>query len=197
VEALIACGEPDRAADVLGRFEERGQALGRSWAMATAARCRGLAMAAHGDLTGALAQVQIALHHHEQLPMPFELARTLLVGGQVHRRARHKRDARDMLVAAESMFGSLGAVTWAARAHDGLSRLGIRPSAPSGLTATERQVAELAAAGLTNREIAERMFISLRTTEANLSRIYRKLGVRSRAELARDFGARAAQARPG
>jgi DNA-binding CsgD family transcriptional regulator len=194
VEALIACGELDGAAEVLGRFTERGHAIGRPWAMATAARCSGLLLAARGDLPAAVAQVEIALRHHEQLPMPFELARTLLVGGQVHRRARHKHDARDMLARAESMFGSLGAATWAGRAREGLSRLGIRPPAPLELTATERQVAELAAAGLTNREIAERMFISLRTTESNLSRVYRKLGVRSRAELARDFGARALQA---
>lgn len=194
VEALIACAELDQAAEVLGRFQERGHAIGRPWAMATAARCSGLMLAARGDLPAAVAQVEIALHHHEQLPMPFELARTLLAGGQVHRRARHKRDARDMLARAESMFGSLGAATWAGRAREGLSRLGIRPPAPLELTATERQVAELAAAGLTNREIAERMFISLRTAEANLSRVYRKLGIRSRAELARDFGARALQA---
>jgi DNA-binding CsgD family transcriptional regulator len=189
VEALIECGELDRAAVVLGRFAERGHAIGRPWAMATAARCSGLMLAAQGDLPAALAQIEIALHHHEQLPMPFELARTLLMGGQMHRRARHRRDARDMLAAADSLFTSLGAATWAARAREGLSRLGIRPAAPLELTATERRVADLAAAGLTNREIAERMFISLRTVEANLSRIYRKLGIRSRAELARDFGA--------
>lgn len=194
VEALIACGELDRAAEVLGRFTERGRAIGRLWAMATAARCSGLLLAAAGDLPAAVAQVEIALHHHEQLPMPFELARTLLAGGQVHRRARHKHDARDMLVRAESMFGSLGAATWAGHAREGLSRLGLRPPAPFELTATERQVAELAAAGLKNREIAERMFISTRTAEANLSRVYRKLGVRSKAELARDFGARALRA---
>jgi len=193
VEALIACGEHDRAADVLSRIEDSGRALGRPWALATAARCRCLLLAAMSEVPASLAQVQIALHHHEQLPMPFELARTLLVGGQVHRRARHKREAKDMLSEAETIFSALGATIWAARACDGLSRLGIRAPAPSELTVTERQVAELAAAGLTNREIAEQMFISVRTAEANLSRVYRKLGLRSRAELARDFGtARAA-----
>jgi DNA-binding CsgD family transcriptional regulator len=194
VEALIASGELDSAADVLNRFEGRGRALNRAWAMATSARCRGMLLAARGDMIAAFAQIEIALRHHEQLPMPFELARTLLAGGQICRRARRKRDAKDMLTAAESMFASLGAVTWAASAADGLSRLGIRAHAPLELTETERQVAELAAAGMTNREIAERMFISLRTAEANLSRVYRKLGIRSRAELARDFGARGVQA---
>jgi DNA-binding CsgD family transcriptional regulator len=188
-EALIACGELDRAATVLDRLGERGRALDRPWAMATAARCQAMLMAARGDLAAASSQVEIALARHEQLAMPFELARTLLVGGQVHRRARQKKQARHMISQAEAVFASLGAAAWAARARDGLSRLGIRPPAPLELTATERQVAQLAAAGMTNREISERMFISLRTTEANLSRVYRKLGLRSRAELARDFAA--------
>jgi DNA-binding CsgD family transcriptional regulator len=188
-EALICCGELDRATTVLDRLGERGQALDRPWAMATAARCQAMLMAARGDLAAASSQVEIALARHEQLAMPFELARTLLVGGQVHRRARQKKQASQMMSQAEAVFTSLGAAAWDARARDGLSRLGIRQPAPLELTATERQVAQLAAAGMTNREISERMFISLRTTEANLSRVYRKLGVRSRAELARDFAA--------
>jgi DNA-binding CsgD family transcriptional regulator len=188
-EALIACGELERAAAVLDRLEERGRALNRAWAMATAARCRAMLMAARGDLEAAASHVETGLARHEQLAMPFELARTLLVGGQVHRRARQKKQARHMISRAEAMFTSLGAAAWAARARDELSRVGIRPSAPLELTATERQVAQLAAAGMTNREISELMFISLRTTEDNLSRVYRKLGLRSRAELARDFAA--------
>jgi DNA-binding CsgD family transcriptional regulator len=95
-----------------------------------------------------------------------------------------------MVAAADTLSPRSGAATWAARARDGLSRPGTRPQAPLELTATERQVAELAAAGLINREIAERIFIGLRTAGANLSRVYRKLGVRSRAELARDLGTR-------
>ena len=187
VEALITRGEFARAAVVLDRFEERGQALQRPWALATAARCRAMLLAAHGDLLAAVDQAEAALSRHEQLPIPFELGRTLLTCGQIRRRARQKKEARDMLSRAEQVFGSLGAQAWLARAHDGLGRLGIRPPAALTLTVTERQVAELAAAGLTNREISERMFISLRTTESNLSRVYRKLGIRSRAELARDF----------
>ena len=121
--------------------------------------------------------------------MPFERARTLLVGGNVHRRARRKRDAREMLGAALAEFDSLGAQSWAASARDALARTGLRPATSLELTATERRVAELVALGHTNREIAERLFISLRTAESTLSRVYRKLGVRSRTELARDFAA--------
>jgi DNA-binding CsgD family transcriptional regulator len=190
IEALIALGELDRAAGVLARFTQRGQALGRVWALATSSRCHGLLLAARGDLAGAVAALEAALRDHERLPMPFEQARTFLVAGQVHRRARHKREARDMLAAAESQFASLGATVWAQRASEALGRVGLRAASPLDLTPTERGAAELAAAGLTNREIAERMFISLRTAESTLSRVYRKLGVRSRAELARDFATR-------
>jgi DNA-binding CsgD family transcriptional regulator len=189
-EALIAVGELERAEEVLARFEARGRAAGRQWALATASRCRVLLLAARGDLAAALAEMEIVLPLHDGLPMPFERARTLLVGGEVHRRARHKREARILLEAAESAFSSLGAAAWAAKARDGLARIGLRPPSPLDLTPTERGVAELAAAGLTNREIADRMFISVRTAESTLSRVYRKLGIRSRAELARDFGAR-------
>jgi DNA-binding CsgD family transcriptional regulator len=189
IEAMIGVGDLGRAEEVLSRFEERGAALSRQWALATAARCRMLLLAAQGDQDGALAQLDRSLCLHEDLPMPFEHARTLLAGGMVHRRARHKRDARDMLNAALTAFESLGAASWADMARDEVARTGIRPSAPLDLTATERRVAQLAAAGHTNREIAERLFISLRTAESTLSRVYRKLGVRSRAELARDFAA--------
>jgi DNA-binding CsgD family transcriptional regulator len=95
-----------------------------------------------------------------------------------------------MLTAAQAQFASLGATVWAARAGEALGRVGLRAAPPLDLTPTERGAAELAAAGLTNREIAERMFISLRTAESTLSRVYRKLGVRSRAELARDYATR-------
>jgi DNA-binding CsgD family transcriptional regulator len=190
VEALILSGDLGRAEEMLSRFEDRGQAVGRLWALATAARCRMLLLAAEGRHEAALAQLARSLAYHDGLPMPFEQARTLLAGGIVHRRARRKRDAREMLTASLSAFESLGAAAWAEQARAALARTGLRPAEPLGLTPTEQRVAELAAAGQTNREIAERLFISLRTTESTLSRVYRKLGVRSRAELARDFAAR-------
>jgi DNA-binding CsgD family transcriptional regulator len=190
VEALIVAGELGRAEEVLSRFHERGLAVGRRWAVATASRCRVLLHAARGDVAAALTEFERALPLHDGLPMPFERARTLLAGGEVYRRARHKRAARELLQSAESAFSSLGAARWAEKARDGLARIGLRPASPLDLTPTEHKVAELAAAGLTNREISDRMFISLRTAESTLSRVYRKLGVRSRAELARDFAAR-------
>jgi DNA-binding NarL/FixJ family response regulator len=123
--------------------------------------------------------------------MPFELARTLLVSGQIQRRAKHKRIARQHLDHALGIFGSLPAPTWTARARSELSRIGLRPPAPHELTATEERVAVLAASGQTNRQVAAALFVSPRTVEDNLARAYRKLGVSSRAELGAAIARRA------
>ena len=80
-------------------------------------------------------------------------------------------------------FETIGARLWAARAQSELERTGVRHSAGDELTPTELRVAGLAAQGLTNRRIAETLFVSAKTVEANLARIYLKLGIRSRAEL--------------
>ena len=104
--------------------------------------------------------------------------------GIVERRRKRKASAREALTRALERFETVGANAWAERTRAELRRTSIRQSRPGELTQTERQVADLAVGGSTNREIAERMFISVKTVEANLSRIYGKLGVRSRTELA-------------
>jgi DNA-binding CsgD family transcriptional regulator len=143
-----------------------------------------LLLAARGNLDGALAAAEEALARHERLPMPFELGRTLLAQGQLQRRAKHKRASRDSLQQAVQVFERLGAPLWAERARAELARIGLRPPAPLGLTPTEERVAEMVAAGHTNREVAQALFLSVHTVEDNLTRIYRKLGIRSRTELA-------------
>jgi len=127
--------------------------------------------------------------------MPFERARTLLAAGVVDRRAGHRRRARERLAAARAELERLGARLWAERAAQELARVPIRrePSA-SALTATEARVAELVARGETNRTVARTLFVSEKTVEANLTRIYRKLGVRSRSGLAARMGEREAEA---
>jgi DNA-binding NarL/FixJ family response regulator len=125
-----------------------------------------------------------ALRHHEDLDMPFERARTLLAMGQVLRRRREKRDARKALEEARVEFDRLGAPLWVDRVDGELARIPTRRASES-LSATEEQIARLAASGLTNREIAERAFVSPKTVEANMARIYRKLDIGSRAELGR------------
>jgi DNA-binding CsgD family transcriptional regulator len=161
--------------------------LDRAWALATAARCRGLLAAARGDPHAALAHFQGALQEHQRVPRPFELARTLRAQGMVLRRDKHKAAAKAALEQALGTFERLGAPLWAQATKAELGRVGLRPAAPvdaSGITAAEARVAELVAAGRTNREVAGELFMSPKTVEAHLSRIYRKLGVRSRAELA-------------
>ncbi len=120
--------------------------------------------------------------------MPFERAKTQFVLGQLHRRRREKRLAREALTRALATFEELGTPVWAERARAELARIP-QHHAATGLTPTEETIARLAADGLTNREIADRTFVSPKTVEVNLTRIYRKLGVRSRAALAGRFTA--------
>jgi DNA-binding CsgD family transcriptional regulator len=182
-EAVIGLGDLDRAGRLVGRLEGWGQATGRAWTLATAARCRGLLLAGHGDTPGAIGALEEALGHHQRLAMPFELGRTLLVMGQAQRRARRKAAAKHHLQQALAIFESLPAPLWAQRARSEASRIGVPPPAPLALTATEERVADLAAAGRTNRQVAQALFLSPRTVEDNLARVYRKLGISSRAEL--------------
>ena len=118
------------------------------------------------------------------LGQPFELARTHLVMGTIRRRSRQKRAARDSLQAALNSFEQMGARLWAERARAELARIGGRALAADALTPTEQRVAELVAAGGTYREVADALFISPKTVQWNLSKIYRKLGIRSRSQLA-------------
>ena len=189
VEALVGLGDLEAARAQADRLACRARVLPRPWTLAVAARCRGLVLAAAGDLDGADAALREALGRHEDLEMPFERARTLLAYGQLLRRRNERRRALGMLTDAVSAFDDLGAPVWAGLARDELKRIPVRRTARD-LTSTEEQIARLAAAGLTNREIAGRAFISPKTVEANLSRVYAKLGVRSRAQLAAAMAAR-------
>jgi DNA-binding CsgD family transcriptional regulator len=190
VEALVALGRLDEAEALLAPFEEAGRSLDRAWAMATGARCRALVLAARGDLLGASAAADESVRHHDRLPLPFELGRTLLVRGAVQRRDKRKREARDTLTKALEVFDGLGAALWSERTRAELARIGGRAASSLTLTPTEARVAELVAAGGTNREVADALFVSVHTVEANLKRIYRKLGIRSRTELASTFPSR-------
>ena len=189
IEALTRLGDLGPAEVLLGLFEARSAQLDRGWGIATAGRCRGLLLAARGDLDGASAALEAGLQVHRRLAMPFEEARTLLAAGEVHRRARHKRQALDFLQAALVIFERLGALRWQGRALGELARVGtcVTPSPDAGpvLTAAEQQVADLVAAGHTNAEIAAVLFMGRRTVEAHLTRVYHKLSVRSRTELCR------------
>jgi DNA-binding CsgD family transcriptional regulator len=183
-EALIRVNRLGEAEAMVQWLEDMGRRRERAWAIAAGRRCRSLLMARRGNLTDAIGECNEALHEHENLPMPFELARTLLVLGQLQRRAGTRRSARSSLEHARAAFDTIGAPLWTAKVDRELARLGIRPAA-AVLTPSEQRVAELAAAGRKNKEVAAEMMISPKTVEANLVRIYQKLRIRSRAELGR------------
>lgn len=184
IEARIGMGDLDGADGLLMEFEERGRASGSPWALATAARCRGLLLAAGGEAAAAPPVFARALDEHRRVPQPLELGRTLLAKGEVERRAKQKSAARDSVGSALAIFEDLGARIWAERARVELARAGGRTVASDAMTPTERRIAELVARGGSNKEVAAAAFVSVKTVEANLSRIYAKLGVRSRAALA-------------
>ena len=139
---------------------------------------------AHGELEAASDSLQTAFARFEGSGYPLETARTLLALGALERRKRHKAPAREHLEHALRVFEAIGSPPWEERARAELSRVGGRAPAPFDLTPTESTVADLVSEGATNQEVAARLFMSPKTVEWNLSRIYRKLGVRSRTELA-------------
>ena len=183
IETLVALGELDQARTYLVEYEENARRLGSPWPIAAAARCRGLLAAAEGDDQAAFAAFERSLGQLEGR-FPLERGRTLLCLGIVRRQAQQKRAAREALEQALATFEALGARLWAAKARGELERISGRRPADKDLTETERRVAELAARGRTNKEIAAELFMGVSTVEAHLSRVYRKLGIRSRAGLA-------------
>jgi DNA-binding CsgD family transcriptional regulator len=186
VDARIATGDLDGAARLVALLERYATESGRTWHRVIGTRGAALLASAGGDLTGALELAEHALELQADLPQPFERARTLLAAGTIARRARKRGRAHEALSAASELFERLGARVWAATAQGERDRVGLRKS-PATLTTTERRIATMAAQGLTNREIAAAAFVSPKTVEANLAKIYRKLGLRSRVELARHF----------
>lgn len=184
-EAAVALGELDHAARLLDQLEQRVTAARYPWLLAITARCEGLLLTAQGDFDGAAAALQRALHDNEQLAMPFERARTLLAQGRLMRRRKEKLASRAALRAAQQSFDELDAPLWSAQAAEELRRLGLARGTVGELTPTEESIARLVATGLTNREVAAVACVSTKTVEANLSRVYRKLGVQSRRELSK------------
>ncbi len=184
IEALVALGELGRAQPLIELLRRLGEAHNRPWAIAAAARGRGILATAQGDLDEATAALREALAAHDRVEMPFERARTLLALGRALRRRKQWSAARETLRQALSLFAQSGAPLWAQAARSELGRAGERTTDPGELTATERRIAELAASGLSNQEVAERAFLTVKGVEANLTRAYRKLGIRSRGGLA-------------
>ncbi len=190
VEAAVRAGQLTAARDVADLLERRARRARRKRVVAMVDRGRALMASADGDLDLALRFAQKSTRALAALPVPFEHARSLLVLGSIHRRRREKRIADEVIGRARDMFEALGAARWLRQADAERSRIGLRPRAPATLTSTEELVARLAAEGRSNREVATEAFISRKTVEANLARVYHKLGIRSRAELGRRMAER-------
>ena len=184
IEALIALGCLDEAEHVLDDLRARAQASENPNAIAIGERCRGLQLAARGDVPAAINALQEALIEHQRRPLDPEIARSLLELGTLQRRAKQKNAAKQTLERALAMFEAIGAPMWVDRTRDELSRIGLRrPTVSDGLTPAQTRVAELVAQGMSNREIASTLNMSPRSVEAHLTKIYREYGVRSRAQL--------------
>jgi DNA-binding CsgD family transcriptional regulator len=181
-EVLVELGQYEVAEARLDDFERR--APGRPSALAVAKRTRGLLSAARGAETESITLLEEAVAELEELPRPFELGRALLSLGAVARRQRRRRLARDSLSRAVGVFERIETPLWAAKARSELGQIGGRRAPPGKLTPTEQRIAELVASGRSNAEVARALYVSPKTVEWNLSKIYRKLHVTSRTELA-------------
>jgi DNA-binding CsgD family transcriptional regulator len=186
VEALVAVGEADDAAAAARELSRLSRGLDRPWIRAVARRSEAVVAEARGDEAVAVAGFERALNEHGMQDRPLDRARTLLAYGTLHRRGRRKARARELLESALELFDAAGAAQWAERSRVEIGRIGGRRATSAGaLSATESEIARLVVAGRTNREVAAALHLSERTVEWNLSKLYRKLGVRSRTELAR------------
>ncbi len=183
IDAAAAAGDIDRLRTVTESLATSESAVPRPWIRTMAARGRALLTAADGDLDGAMTAIEAALEHADTLPMPFEHARTELIAGRIARRRKERRRATDHLERAQATFADLGSAPWVAIASAEMARTGRRAAATDALTETEERVARLAASGLTNREVGEAAFLTPKSVEGVLARVYSKLGIRSRAEL--------------
>ena len=180
-DAAIQLGALDEADAAIHILRIQGRS-GRPEATIAADRCQALVTAARGDLDSALHSL-VSLVNLKHVECPFEAARSHLALGQVYRRAGYRGMASEVLNEAADGFANLGIPRWAERARDEATRVGPQVTS-TALTRTEQRVAEVVAAGRSNQEAAAELFMSVKTVEANLTRIYRKLAVRSRTELA-------------
>jgi DNA-binding CsgD family transcriptional regulator len=183
VEALALAGRTEDAEVALAKLEQRVERSGSGWGAACVARCRGM-LAPNDEIDE---WFELALARHDERSSAFDRARSELCFGERLQAAGRAAEAQRRLEAAAAAHDSLGAAPWAERARAGLRTLGApvagaRPA--EGLTPKEHQVATLVAQGMSNREVAEALFVTEKTVEAHLGRVYRKLGLKRRGQLA-------------
>jgi DNA-binding CsgD family transcriptional regulator len=193
-DAALQVGSLEEVELAIAVLRRQG-AAGRPEATVAADRCEALLKATRGGVDDALHDL-VGVVDRRGAECPFEAARSRLALGQVYRRAGYKGMADEALNAAADTFDALGIPRWAERARHEAGRVGLYPTTGT-LTETERRVAELVGSGHSNQQTAAELFISVKTVEANLTRIYRKLSVRSRTELAHNLDKLDSTTRPG
>ena len=182
IEALVVVGEREQAEALTDWLEERARAIDRPTGLAAAARCRALLAPRGAQMRPSRCATRRSLITTGCGSIPERT--TLFVKGQIARRARKWGTARTELGEALTVFEQLGAALWIDRARDELSRIGGRRTSMVDLSESERRIAELVATGRSNREVAEMLFLSPRTVSTSLARVFRKLDVTSRTEMA-------------
>ena len=197
MEAAVRSAVPGRAAGALQRLSGMARACGTDWALGAEARSR--ALVSDGDAAESL--YREAIDRFGRTRLRVDLARAHLLYGEWLRRERRSRDARDQLGRAYEIFDSVGAAAFADRARIELRAAGghARPQtiqAPDSLTAQEALIARLAGDGASNPEIAAQLFISPATVAYHLRKVFTKLGVSSRSQLAPALRARQGVATP-
>jgi DNA-binding CsgD family transcriptional regulator len=190
IEALVGVGRFEDARRLLDVFEEAALRLDRGWARASCLRCRALLHSASGEMPAALASAAEAVELSGKEQLRLDHARSMLLLGELQRRAGHRSEANRWLSTADLAFRQAGAELWAKRAREATVRLGGRGRVGQGLTPTELRAARLAARGYTNNEVARTMLISPKTVEVHIARVYGKLAIRTRAELGAIMGDR-------
>ena len=193
VEALVMREQTQEAAAVADRLQALAERQQHPWALATAPRCHALVRLGSGETDRrALRALEDAAEAYRTLGLRFDHARSLLLLGRAQRRLRSWAAARRSLDAAAAAFDAIGARGWAEQARSELDRVAARrPPAAGELTPAERRTVQLAVEGLSNKEIAQKLFVTVHTVEVHLSHAYGKLGVRSRSQLAGRLAGRA------
>jgi DNA-binding CsgD family transcriptional regulator len=191
IEAAARSGAPGRAADALQLLSETARASGTDWALGTEARSRALV----SDGPAAEKLYLEAIDRFGRARLPVDQARACLIYGEWLRHQRRRRDARDQLASASEIFDSIGAAAFAERARTELRATGghaRQPAVqtPDTLTAQEALIARLTGEGASNPEIAAQLFISRATVAYHLRKVFTKLGVTSRNQLAPALPAR-------
>ena len=196
VEALAAGGDLTMAEALLERLDLQAASGDNAWAAAAADRARGALLLARGEADAAAEGLEAAAASFDRMGYAADGARAVLLHGQALLRRGQRTVAAEVLADARARFAGMGAALWEARAAENLERAS-PGRAGGGLTDAESRIAALVANGMKNKEIGQALFMSVATVEAHLTRIYRKLGIRSRSELARRVADRSVQASDG